>query len=198
MSDCWHTQADNMIKAYEKQSPLSENKAGKALLSLIKEVPFKSRVVELGCGTGFLGELFPDYLGVDFPYIIDNVARVLNPLNAYLRKDATAVDVGDFDLVLMSAFIDVQEEPLKVLEGVLSYATKYVILHRQEVTKSETKVEKKGSYGGWTWHSKISRAELEYLFRYSHFEILQEENCGYDNWEDGGSSFLLKKQKTKQ
>ncbi len=191
--ECWRENIyQNMIEAAKKR-PLLSTFQGKLLKSFIDNIEYK-QCLDIGCGTCQIKELINGfYVGVDLPEIINNVSRKLHE-QFYRQRDVTKdrIDfVGQYDLVIMSAFIDVMEKPIETLEKILKHCNKYVIIHRQELTKGKTVITKEPSYGGWTYHSKINWAE--FMKAIKGFEIIQQASCKYPNWFEGGHSFLLKR-----
>lgn len=171
-SDIWH-------KGY---TPRREDISEVAHIQVLKEIsePVKElSLIDLGCGNKAIAPLFDNYHGIDLPMF-----------DAY--KDSM-IFIKDYDVVLMNAFIDVMEEPIKILEKVFKKASNYIILHRQEFTDYSTTVDMRDAYGGWTWHSKINREEFVFLMKKYYISILNEKTCGFPNWNAGGSSLLMQK-----
>ena len=158
--------------------PILETNHGKVLEQLVTGLAHLW-VIDLGCGKCGAKDIFPDYNGIDLP-----------EWDVY--KDS-CLFIAEYDIVLMNAFIDALEKPMIVLNLILSNATNYVVLHRQEFTDEKTHCTKELAYGGWTWHSKINREEFEKLLVHRKFKIIKELSCGFDNWKDGGSSILMQK-----
>ncbi len=138
-------------------------------------------LLDIGCGAADLSRIYPEYFytGVDLKNIIENVAMRMHPDKSYINFDIYADSekcdfISSFDIVVMNAFIDVLEFPVYGLENVLKHASKYVILHRQEVDGQETRVIKNPSYGGLTYHSIINRDDFEGLLAEYSFEIVNE------------------------
>lgn len=156
-------------------------------------------VLELGCGTGVISEYLPDnkYVGADLKHIISGCAMRNYPDNLFRVCDIQTDDlkwINEYKVVVMSALIDVLHNPLQILNKVLLNAQKFVIIHRQEITeKGQTNVITNGSYGGFTYHSIISRNDFNEILEINNFSVVKELSCGYGNWENGGSSFLLRK-----
>ena len=148
----------------------------KVLKELIRDIRTLS-TIDLGCGNQAVKPLFKNYVGVDLPWDI-------------YEDDITFI--GEYRTVLMNAFIDVMEYPIVALSKVLKQKPKYIILHRQEFTDGPTTITKEDSYGGWTFHTKINRKKFAILINSYEYCIVKELSCGFDNWENGGSSMLLK------
>ena len=113
-------------------------------------------LLDVGCGAAEISRIYSQYfyVGADLKNIIQNVSRRIHPEKRYISFDIyadTCEFISDFDIVVMNAFIDVLEMPIFGLEAVLKNATKYVVLHRQEVDEKQTRVIKNPSYGGVTY-----------------------------------------------
>jgi SAM-dependent methyltransferase len=193
--ECWHENIyQAMIDAANKR-PLLSTYQGKLLKSMIDSVEYET-CLDIGCGTGQVSQLIKGiYHGADLFNIIANVAEKSGFKQIYLGINVEKYDmifVNSYDLVIMSAFVDVMEKPLEKLESILKYCSKYVIIHRQEISQEKpTQSIKNPSYGGWTWHSIINRKDFDKAIK--GFEILKLTTCKYENWEDGGTSVLLKR-----
>jgi hypothetical protein len=175
-NDCWNDPKTRR-KMLSRCEDLNKKQHGKVLIDLIHGISHL-KTIDLGCGNERYGYLFSDYEGIDLP-----------EFNVY---ESDCKFIAKYDIVLTNAFIDVMEFPVLVMDKILTHATNYVIIHRQELTKEKTSVEKRSSYGGWTWHSKINDSEFYELLKKHNFEIIKKLSCGFDNWNDGGLSFLLK------
>ena len=130
------------------------------------------------------------------PEIIDNVAKKCMPNERYIYTDVyNDIDlIKYYDVILMSAFIDVMQHPLEVLKKVLNLAYDYVIIHRQEISKDKkTNCVKNHSHGGFTYNSIINRKDFETAIK--KFDIIKKVDCKIDIWESGGTSFILKRKK---
>lgn len=136
--------------------------------------------LELGCGAAEFSRVFKDkfyYVGADLSHIIEKVSKVQNPSNRYIKFDIQDNDLqflSGFELVVMSAFIDVMEKPLEILEKVLEKSEKYVLIHRQEFCKNkevDTHVIINPLYGGLTYHSIINELDFLEVLKSTHFRI---------------------------
>lgn len=167
-----------------------------ALVELLNLCEKGTRLMDIGCGTGSTSLYCQDfeYEGSDFPHIIGGSA-----MRNYPQYHYRAIDIIDgeiqflrkYDLLLMNAVLDVCEYPLNVLRRILTHAGRYVIIHRQEVTKGTGKRTVMPSYGGRTFHSIVNRKEFMALINEMGFDLIHETSPGFANWENGGSSFLL-------
>lgn len=159
-----------------KMGKLLDTHHGKVLQSMV--IRKNERCIDLGCGDQGAKVLFTDYTGVDLPKF-----DVYN----------TDLDfINDYNIVLLNAFIDVMEFPLKVLDDVLFNSSKYVIIHRQEFTYGPTEITQEPAYGGLTWHSKINWWDFYKVIK-GRFYVIDYRRLDFDNWEQGGVSLILKK-----
>lgn len=207
---CWYdtkTIIDEMNRNYPVYKDLMETT--EHVQSLKVQIDFlcfigplrKLIVADLGCGTAQISLLFDkdkfEYEGCDLSHILQYCAQKWHPENIYLPFDAELSHyyfLKNYDLVLMNAFIDVMENPLHILENVLEHSKKYVILHRQEVSsESPTHSIKRDSYNGYTYHSIINENDFNSLILKHNFSIIKYKSCGFNNWENGGGSYLLQK-----
>jgi len=146
----------------------------------------KLQLLDVGCGAGCLGdtdivkENF-HYYGLDLPWVINEVAGVVNPGKTYIQSDfleqANYKNLELFgEVVVMNAFIDVMQYPIVTLDAILPNCYKYVIVHRQFLTDEPTFVEKKDSYGSQTYISHINNLQWNELFR--HFKLIKKHVTG--------------------
>lgn len=83
-------------------------------------IPPRSRVLELGCGTGdLLHAVEPAYgVGVDFSPTILDIARKRHPELTFLLQDASALSVSEtFDYIILSDLVGTLWDVQKVLSG---------------------------------------------------------------------------------
>lgn len=214
MSDhhtCWHDKR-TIIDELNRNYPVYINlmaetehiNALKKSISFI-ETDYKGReklnIIDIGCGTAQISLLFDktqwEYEGCDLAHILQYCAQKWHPENVYYPFEAENSHyhfLKNYDVVLMNAFIDVMENPLIILDKVLSNAKKYAILHRQEISQTKpTYVTENPSYGGITFHSIINKNDFLRLLKEHNFEISINNNCGFNNWENKGDSILLQK-----
>lgn len=211
MTECWHTSEviHEMNKNYTVYLELMDQtehiQVLKKQINIIElALWFKQKkVIDLGCGTAQISRLFDPslwtYTGVDLPQIIEGCAKKWHPEHNYIAADLTQanvfdtqIDLSKHDVVLMNAFIDVMPDPIVMLERVLSKAKRYVILHRQEfLLNSFTTVTQKDSYNAQTYHSQINMKEFLELLKKHNFEHSSVLSCGFNNWENGGTSIIL-------
>ena len=172
--------------------PLLQTALGRVLASLTRHVDGET-CVEIGCGSGQNGQLFGDYLGVDYPHILDEVASVCMPDQQYMDADILFGDLDELshhDVVLMSAFLDVCEDPADMLRKVIPHCRKYVIIHRQDFSRKPTHAVLNPSHGLKTWHSIFNIDEFFEIM--NEFDVIEQTELDVDGWVNG-YSYLFKR-----
>jgi predicted SAM-dependent methyltransferase len=168
---------------------------------LLKLVNGSGNLLDLGCGTASLAPHCKEfvYYGADLAHVISGCAMRNFPIGFYRVSDIvwdnlSWIENGGFKVVVMNALLDVMQQPTEMLEKLLPSIPHYLLIHRQEITEEgETRVTKKTSYTGQTYHSIINRKEFNAILEKYNMEIIKELCCSFDDWENGGSSFLLKR-----
>ena len=182
---------DNHVKGHE---PNSHFLNVVELLNLCGD----GKLLDIGTGTAAISEFCKDFefFGCDLGPIIYGCSTRNYPEYFYKSCDIEEDNLAwmrKFDILLLNGVIDVMENGLHITRRILTHANKYVIIHRQEITEQgTTQSHLNGSYGGKTWHSIISRTDFNNLLDEMEFEIVKEIKLSFGNWENGGSSFLLK------
>lgn len=208
LNTCWYNEQhiENMNRFYindVRNKPVFEHyKIIDEFIDYVRDTDGIGTLLDLGCGTAYLSEHRRDfsYIGCDLPEVIAKCAMVHYPQYYYksfniFNEDASFIN--DAKIVVMNALIDVLPNPLYYLHKILSHNAQYVILHRQEITeKGNTTVLENPSYGGFTFHSIINRNDFINLLEVCNYDIIKETPCGFSNWENDGSSFLLRKRKS--
>lgn len=198
--DCWHEDRYAIMLEAVKRRPLHSTFQGSLLNGFINSIDFAT-CLDIGCGTGQVSQFmsnYKEYHGCDLPGIITNVAEKSGFDGFYMGMDMESFNgtiCRQYDLVIMSAFIDVLKEPVAMLTKILGNCRGYVIIHRQEITGGDTEISEEPSYGGFTYHSKINSVSFKECIK--DFDIIKEASCKYDNWENGGLSILLKRKSDK-
>lgn len=202
-SSCWYndycvTEMNRFYDIHLKNQDLRKHLIAFTTMLGIINIPGE-RIIDLGCGTAMLSEFCKEYeyIGADLAHIITGCAKRNYPEFTYrdcdLVKDSLDFVFG-FKIVVVNGVIDIMEHPLEIFSKVLKASTKYVIVHRQEITEAgQTHTIKNGSYGGFTYHSIISRADWVRVIEENGFKIKAEMQLEFGNWENGGCSFLLEK-----
>jgi SAM-dependent methyltransferase len=189
ITTCWYDTEEcpqhMILGAQGKLWPVLEKSSHFPMLkTLLEEIPEEcTTLLDIGCGAADLSRLINGlfYVGADLEHIIETVARKVHPHGNYISfdvygdpKDCTFV--GDYDVVVMNAFIDVLQYPLIGLKNILTNAKNYVILHRQEFdSDGMTRIERNSSYGnGTTYQSIINEQEFDVLLQELNFKVIKE------------------------
>ncbi len=199
-SICWHNDyvIDEMNRFYDNNVKGQEPNAHFLNVVELLNLCGDGKLLDIGTGTAAISEHVKpfEFYGCDLPKIVEGCAMRNYPQYFYKSCDIEEDNLAwmrKFDVLLLNGVIDVMNEGLYIIRRVLTHANKYVIIHRQEITeKGKTKSHLNGSYGGKTWHSIISRNDFNKLLEEMNFEIVKEIKLSFSNWENGGSSFLLK------
>lgn len=194
---CWTDEGciSQMVSKHLFNPHLIETAHGQVLKEISSDLSHY-KCIDIGCGAGASQVFFDDYTGADLPVIIDQLSKVVNPDLDYIKCDFQKDNlefIGEYDVVLMNAFIDVLKNPLEMLHKILKHSSKYIILHRQEFSNEPTSIQVSNSYGGITHHSIINCKEFDEVLTNYDFEVIKELSCGFENWNDGGKSILITK-----
>jgi 2-polyprenyl-3-methyl-5-hydroxy-6-metoxy-1,4-benzoquinol methylase len=135
-------------------------------------------VLDVGCCKAELAKTFPelDYTGADLEHIIEGVSKMLQPSLKYIYFNADNDDysfMSNYDIIVMNSFLSETTNPLIVLDQVLQYASKYVVLHRQDIDKAETHLVAYNTYGGL-------RATNSIINRQNFVDILENRGWAVD------------------
>lgn len=206
-SMCWYKQAcaDKMNEFYDSQIKNHDLRFHmSAFTRLLDRTDLKGvKLLDLGCGTAMLSDFCKDftYVGADLPHIVSTCAMRNYP-NYFYRSCDLYTDhlswIKEFPVVVINGVIDILQYPLGVLAKILEHCSEYLIIHRQEITENgQTAAHPNGpGYAGLSYHSVISRKDFTSLIDLLHFDIIQEISLQFGNWENGGSSFLLRRRKS--
>ena len=170
------------------------------LEALLKMIPSElKKLADIGCGAGEISRAFPgyDYTGFDLPHIIEQVALKVNPDSRYEKIDIQEVDFNvfsSFNIALCNSFISELENGEDILNSLFKSSPDYIILHRQEITKTGTYSKNYKTYGSLTTLKCILAEDSikEFLDSYG-FSCPQAFRVGPDLY-----SFLFKKNETPQ
>lgn len=202
----WYTEASahGMNKFYDnniKNHDVSKHLA--AFTTLLARTHLENcLLIDLGCGTAMLSEFCKEftYHGADLPNALGICAMRNYPQYYYRACDLTSSDLSwikTYPIAVLNGVIDIMQTPLEVLERVLANCKEYLIIHRQEITEAGHTHTKDGpGYAPPSYHSVISRKDFNELVDRMHFDVVQEVALEFGNWENGGSSFLLRRRKT--
>src|SRR5688572_280459 len=147
--DCWHSETGviEMNAFYDKHIKGGADDFIMEHMNKFSELlpDVSGKLLDLGCGTGMLSEFKKnyEYYGADLQHILNESSMRNYPQYFYrvcdVEKDGLEW-IGEFDIVVMNALIDVMQIPAAVLRKILSACKGGIIIHRQEITESgETK-----------------------------------------------------------
>ena len=196
---CWYQKecVESMNRAHDASMSEDTHPHFKAFTDLLDQCE-KGKLLDLGTGTARISQYCKgfDFYGADLPPIISGCAMRNYPQYFYRSVDLIEDNLAwirQFDVVLLNGVIDIMQNGLYILERVLTHANKYVIVHRQEITESKkTTFTVNPSYNSKTYHSIINRKDFLDMVERMNFEIVCENSPQFANWENNGSSFLLK------
>jgi len=153
-------------------------------------LPVPARFLDFGCGVGHYSELiarrYPGrfrYVGCDFSPAMVEAARAEWPGREFVVNDlfANTLDLGEFDLVLAGALIDITEDYERALDVLLGSAARFVLLHRQQLTAGPSHVEVVPGYAGQTtYRSYLNRGDLERIAKAHGRAVLNEFHVDED------------------
>tara|TARA_Y100000361_G_scaffold38452_1_gene32934 strand:- start:86 stop:700 length:615 start_codon:yes stop_codon:yes gene_type:complete len=155
-------------------------------------------VLDVGCCKAELAKTFPDldYTGADLEHIIEGVSKVLQPSLKYVYFNADNDDysfMSNYDIIVMNSFLSETTNPLIVLDQVLQYASKYVILHRQDMSTADTHLVEYNTYGGLkATNSIINRQDFIEMLENRGW-IIDFETNSFENDEPDKKTLLLTK-----
>lgn len=165
----------------------------------------KKKLLDIGCGgartqiTDVVKKHF-HYTGLDLPDVIENVAKKFCPDGNYIKCNIEKEGpinlqfLRAFDVVVMNAFIDVMQFPLEILNRILSFNVRHVIIHRQKMTDGVSLVERNPSYGGETYCSILNETAFRLAYEAYHYKCIQRKWSKIGKREEGIFSFVLEKQ----
>jgi SAM-dependent methyltransferase len=140
------------------------------------------RLLDIGCGVGHYSELVYRWFGAEVAYSgcdlspeMVAVAGATWPGRIFERDDVldSRLDYGDYDVLLAGALMDVLVEWRPALDAVLGSEARYVILHRQRLTRRRTRVRRAPGYAGsHTYRTTLSEAHLQDALTRSGREIV--------------------------
>ena len=156
------------------------------------------KLLDIGTGTARISQFCKnfEFVGADLPHILSGCAMRNYPKYKYQSIDIIEDNLAwirEYDVIVLNGVIDVMENGLYILERILTHSKKFVLIHRQEITENgKTHSKVNPSYNSHTFHSIINRKDWNDLIDRMGFEIIKENSPGFTNWENNGSSFLLK------
>jgi len=167
---------DAMISRSNK-TPLEKTSHFLELSKLISYCEPINSIVDIGCGVADLGRIYNNkkYLGLDLSNIINNVSKLKNPDLNYVYFNANSeqipVEIKEYDMIVMNSFLSELSNPINFLEKLFVYNNKYIIIHRQDFTDTDTFTREYSSY-----------ANLKSTNSYINFKEFQNcaKNFNYD------------------
>jgi trans-aconitate methyltransferase len=150
-----------------------------ALVKLLKEHNPES-MLDVGCGCGAIYELckreIPElkYHGLDYAERAISLAKKTWCESCFYVKDCLSLtyeDISDYELIHMSALLDVLPNGDEVLEHVLSLSPKSVLIARMKLTNKESYYDTYTAYDEITtcayYHNKNNFVNLCEKYGYS-------------------------------
>jgi len=198
MTTAWHNKDKlpaSMVNSNFKT--LKESDHFSALDECISKTIEVKSLLDLGCGIGEVGRVFTSfqYTGADLPHIVEGVSKIKNPHQGYIKFDIEKDDLsflGGYDIILMNSFISEIPNWYLALTKVVFNSKKYVVLHRQSITKEKSKLVEYKTYGGLsTTNSVINYGDLIELFEKNGFEKIYETDSF--RYKSDFKSFVFKK-----
>jgi SAM-dependent methyltransferase len=194
--------AAQMAKLTEEQlrgpATVPPYEAFRRLLPTLLEQPelrSPASFLDLGCGAGGYADLLEryapgrfTYTGADYSEEVLAVARARAPGRRYERRDLYEPGAVDgFDVVFVSALVDVLPDPERALDILLASDAPYVVLHRQRIGNGGNRVDVVPGYGRQrTYRSTITQEFLERTARRHSRSIVATADV-----QDDVRSFLL-------
>lgn len=154
------------------------------------------KILDLGCGCGATCQLLYEnfqsynvlYTGLDISEQAIELAKKNFPVGDFLVQDfneGTGVNINKFDIVLQSAFVEVNNNGLELFQDILSYGVPWVISQRMRLTNGPSRIETHGAYNIESpicYHNKDVILDLIWTFNYHINDMIEL---------DTGHSFLL-------
>jgi len=140
-------------------------------------------LIDIGCGAGEVGRVFTnfDYTGCDLEHIIKNVSKKKNPQLKYFEFDAYETSFEfckDYDVILCNGFLSELVSGASILEKILQYTKKYIVIHRQ-VFLNDDQNNLTTTYGGLqTYDCSIGAAIFKKLVK-NRFKPLYDKPHNY-------------------
>ena len=181
-----------------KFPPLKDSTHFLPLKECVSRANESKTVLDVGCCKAELAKTFPDldYIGADLEHIIEGVSKVLQPSLKYVYFNADNDDysfMSNYDIIVMNSFLSETTNPLIVLDQVLQYASKYVILHRQDISIADTHLVEYNTYGGLkATNSIINRQDFIEMLENRGWTIGFETNS-FESDEPDKKTLLLTK-----
>lgn len=208
-STCWYKKDLYKTANTKMGANMNSSILGQVLKNLFEIIPKEEQLVlDIGCGNAKVSTIISNrkYTGLDLSYNIETMCETsysnLNFIKCNIIKDNISF-ISKYNIILLNAFIDVMNQPIFILDKILNYCTKYIIIHRQEIVDTETQITTNASYNGYTHHSELNRNDFNNILKKNNIIIVKEVDAGIGVWKntkkriryDGvWRSFLLKRE----
>lgn len=116
-----------------------------SFIRLLGNINKKINLIDIGCGVGSYSELCSrhlknvSYTGIDYSEEAINIARSnWNNSSVFLTKDLYQIDqdfISNFDIIHLGALLDVLPNADEVLDFILKFSVKYILISRVEVAE---------------------------------------------------------------
>jgi GT2 family glycosyltransferase len=148
-----------------------------------------SKILEIGCSSGFGSTLLPtdiDYTGLDYDQNIINFARQEFPNRKFVCADINNFDFGYYDTIIAFEVIENLEDGLKILEKLKKHCQVLLIT-----------VPYKEEPGFWSMNHKLYKLD-ESKFQDFKIEYINQHGIIMDKLDDEFASLMIMKWEWKQ
>jgi SAM-dependent methyltransferase len=176
--DSWRSRnvAEQMVGLTERELQHPEDvppyRSFRKLLDVLvsdPDLPRPARFLDIGCGAGAYGELLErwapgrfDYVGADFADEIVEAARARWPDRTFVTCDLFDEGALDgYDVVFASALVDILSDYADALATLCSAEARWVVLHRQRISRRPRAEIARGYSGQRTYRSYVTRQLLD-------------------------------------
>lgn len=180
---------DAMISRANK-TPLEKTSHFLELSKLINYCEPINSIVDIGCGVAELGRIYNNkkYLGLDLPNIINNVSKLKNPDLNYVYFNANneeiPAEIKNYDVIVMNSFLSELSDPINFLKKLFVYNNKYIIIHRQDFTDTDTFTKEYSSYANLkSTNSYISFKEFQHCIKGFNYNLKLRISLNLDKKE---------------
>ena len=92
------------------------------LNNIIKKYPIKSKILDIGCGSGQFGHLlfdneYKNYLGIDFSQEAINIAKTFSP-QKYQKNNYQEINFNEFDIIISLEVLEHLDNDLELIEKI--------------------------------------------------------------------------------
>lgn len=165
------------------------------LLSHVLEiVGNENSLIDIGCGAGDVSRVWKgEYVGVDFDWVIERVAKICNPNSNYVSLDLNVDSVKKLPkakVALMNAFLDVREDPHEMFEQVMGLEIDSLVVHRQRLSQSSCVIDKRPGYGGTSVPSSVMSVDRIMSFTE---KFAPNATISLFHWQQDFYTFIVRK-----